>query len=213
MEDSSGVTRRASRRRVITLTPNVVTWDARVHKTARSLVEAGWDVTVIGRAPAGGRSGDPVGNARVIALPVRGVAEGWRSRHLLRFDGLEAVLDEVKPDVIHAHGVETLGPAVEAKRHAAQAGGGVSVLYDALDHVEGVDRPDPSWRLAMMVEEEAHIGQVDGVLTVSEPLAALLAERYGLEELPAVVKNAPARRRGQPRERAPSDVRADCGLP
>jgi glycosyltransferase involved in cell wall biosynthesis len=213
MEDSSGVTRRASRTRVITLTANVVTWDARVRKTARTLVEAGWDVTVIGQASAGGQSEDPVGSARVIVLPLRGVAEGWRSRHLLGFDGLEAVLDEVKPDVIHAHGVETLGPAVEAKRISAQAGRAVSVVYDALDHVEGVDRPDPSWRLAMLVEEEAHIGQVDGVVTVSEPLAALLAERYGLEELPAVVKNAPGRWRQQPREHAPSDVRADCGLP
>src|SRR5207237_8876153 len=98
-------------------------------------------------------------------------------------------------------------------RRAAPAGGALSVLDSALDPLERADRPEPSSLLAMMVEEEAHIGQVDGVLTVSEPLAALLAERYGLEELPAVVKNAPARRLGQPRERAPSDVRADCGLP
>ena len=45
----------------------------------------------------------------------------------------------------------------------------------------------------MLVEEHRHIADVDGIMTVSEPLAELLQERYRLLEKPVVVKNAPER--------------------
>lgn len=52
---SDGTTAAVSTRgRVVMLVDNGVIGDSRVQKAARSAADAGWDVVLLGRAPAGG---------------------------------------------------------------------------------------------------------------------------------------------------------------
>lgn len=200
-------------RKVTIITGNVVAWDGRAQKIAISLAKAGWDVTVIGRPAKNGWEEGALGRVRVVELAPRRRSGTWRQRHVVDLEGVESALVELEPDVIHAHAVETLPLAVAGKRRGEADGRAVGLVYDAHEHVAGVDRPDPTWRLAMLVEEREGIERADGVVTVSEPLADLLQRRYGLRERPAVVANAPERdpfaAEGGARR---SDVRADCGL-
>src|SRR2546421_211767 len=179
--------------KIVMITVDLVAWDGRAQKIARSLRAAGCDVTLIGRSSTGFREAFLLREVNVVELPPRASSGGWRQRHLVDLAMLLPLLDELEPDVVHAHGVETLGLAVAGKLRRKSAGQRVRVIYDAHEHVAGVDRPDPTWRLAMLVEEHRHIADVDGIMTVSEPLAELLQERYGLREKPVVVKNAPDR--------------------
>ncbi|MBI3429357.1 MAG: glycosyltransferase family 4 protein [Actinobacteria bacterium] len=106
------------------------------------------------------------------------------------------VIDELKPDIIHANDCDTLGLAMRAKRRAFIKGRSIRVLYDAHEYVSGVHRKHPNWRLAMTMLERSSIKRVDAVMTVSETIAGMLADDYQLKERPAVVLNAP--RRQQP---------------
>jgi glycogen(starch) synthase len=188
-------------------------WDGRAQKMARSLADAGWDAWLIARSETGRPDISALGRANVMKLPGRMPAEGWRRKHLVEFDMFDEVLDDLRPDVIHAHAVEALGLAVRVKRRAEEAGRAVKLVYDAHEYIAGVDRPDATWRLAMLVEESKHIGLADGVLTVIEPLAELLREQYGLVESPLVVTLAAERHPPQLKDDGEvSDVRSDCGL-
>src|SRR5437867_3472813 len=116
--------------RVLMLTANLVAWDARVRKMARTAAEAGWDVTVISRSRTGRREESTIGGARVLELPVRSAADDWHGRHLPHFEGLARVAGELHPDLVHAHAIETLGVAIEVKQSAAKDGRPVNVVYD-----------------------------------------------------------------------------------
>lgn len=61
---------RAGRGRVVMLVDNDVERDSRVQKQARSMAEAGWDVTLLGRAGRGGARRWTIGDAKVRLLPV-----------------------------------------------------------------------------------------------------------------------------------------------
>src|SRR5438094_892153 len=159
------------------LTINRVAYDARVRKAARSLVEAGWDVMVVGRSSSASNETSSVGGARLIEVPVSPAGVDWRARHLPRFETFDALIDELQPDVVHAHAIQTLGVAMAAKDRARRERRDLKVVYDAHENVDGVHRPDPTWRLAMLTEEDRYIGGVDGVITVSDPLAELLQRR------------------------------------
>jgi glycogen synthase len=199
--------------RTVIVTFNLVAWDGRAQKVARSLAEAGWDVWLVGGSETGLREISTLGRARVVKLPGRIPAEGWRRRHLIEFEQFDEVLDDLRPDVIHAHAVEALGLAVRVKRRAEEEGRAVTLVYDVHDYIAGVDRPDRTWRLAMLVEEATHVASADGVMTLSEPLADLLEQRYELAERPVVVTLAAERRPPELEgEGERSDVRTDCGL-
>ena len=199
--------------RTVIVTFNLAVWDGRAQKMARSLAGAGWDAWLVGRSETGHQETSTLGGAGMIRLPGRPPAAGWGRRHLVEFDRFDEVLDDLRPDVIHAHAVETLGLAVRVKRRAQERDRAVKLVYDAHEDISGVHRPDPTWRLAMLVEESKHIGMADGVITVNEQLAELLRRRYDLSESPVVVTLAAERRPpilGQ--DGHLSDVRSDCGL-
>ncbi len=105
--------------------------------------------------------------------------------------GYGPVLDELAPDLIHAHDVDTLGIAVRAALRARRAGRVVQVVYDAHEYVAGIRRDDPSWLPVMLGQERRYLPHVDAVVTVSAELAGILAEAYQLPTRPAVVANAP----------------------
>jgi glycosyltransferase involved in cell wall biosynthesis len=66
----------------------------------------------------------------------------------------------------------------------------------------------------MLADEYEYISLADAVMTVTSQLAQALRVRYGLRELPVVVKNAPERRAQDVETDVElSDIRTDCGLP
>ena len=103
------------------------------------------------------------------------------------------VIDELRPDIIHANDCDTLGLALRAKKRAAAQGRTIAVLYDAHEYVKGVHRKHPVWQTAMALLESNSIKRVDGVMTVSETIAGMLQNDYALTHRPSVVLNAPRR--------------------
>lgn len=103
------------------------------------------------------------------------------------------IIDELKPDIIHANDCDTLGLALRAKKRAAWSGRSIAVLYDAHEYVQGVHRKHPTWQIAMTLLERSSIKRVDAVMTVSETIAGMLSDDYKLSVRPTVVLNAPRR--------------------
>ena len=121
------------------------------------------------------------------------------------------LIDQVRPDIIHANDCDTLGLAMRAKRRAFIKGRTVRILYDAHEYVQGVHRKHPNWRLAMTTLERFGMKRVDAVMTVSETIAGMLAADYQLKDRPSVVLNAP--RREQPKiDETLQTIRRKVGL-
>lgn len=107
------------------------------------------------------------------------------------------MIDQINPDIIHANDCDTLGLALRAKKRASARGKKIAILYDAHEYIQGVHRKHPVWQSAMTLLERTSIKRVDTVMTVSEIIAGMLAQDYGLQIRPTVVLNAP--RRVQPK--------------
>ncbi len=128
------------------------------------------------------------------------------------------VLDELAPDVIHAHDVHFLAVAGRAVARARLGAGGrpgrtVPWIYDAHEWVPGLSRY--GGRTARVVAawaalEKRWAPRADRVITVSPPLAAALRERHHLGRLPEVVLNVPPL--GEHAE-GESSVRRAAGVP
>ncbi|GAA4964381.1 hypothetical protein GCM10023205_30610 [Yinghuangia aomiensis] len=298
---------------------NHIDGDSRVQKTARSAAEAGWDVVLLGRARGTVREEYPLGPARVVRVPLRMTAQGYRKdnpprglagrlgyrsgeqarmrvdarralradldverrllalrggdlRGRLRVTGLAAadrtrgywiearrrlyqraaakaaepgardrlaagvgrdggawrtqpqlvdfdtafapVIAELRPDLLHAHDFDTIGLVTRSALKLRAAGSPVKIVYDAHEYIAGWDRPgDPAFRPAMSAQERKYIPLADGVVTVSDAIADLLAADHRLPVRPTVVCNAPtvAELASGTAEPVP-DVRAAAGL-
>jgi len=104
------------------------------------------------------------------------------------------VLDELAPDVVHAHHPVVLGTAVRAARRRRAAGQRCLVVYDAREDFAGLpvqEQGHPRRHAVLLREEARYIRAVDAVVTVSEPIAQTLARRYRLPQAPTVVLNVP----------------------
>jgi glycosyltransferase involved in cell wall biosynthesis len=104
------------------------------------------------------------------------------------------VLDELKPDIIHAHHPLVLGTASRAARRRRALGHPCAVVYDARENFAGIPAQEQgNWRRhSVLVREEArYIRDAAVVITVSEPIADVLQERYQLPRRPSVVLNVP----------------------
>lgn len=109
----------------------------------------------------------------------------WISRHI-RFAYLKEVLN-FKPDIIHAHDLETLRAASYFKKLI-----GCKVIYDA--HEFEIDRNPPMGKLSKLYvshQEREYIKSVDLVVTVSNEIACELQTNYSLKEKPIVIFNIP----------------------
>ncbi|WP_328475933.1 glycosyltransferase family 4 protein [Actinoplanes sp. NBC_00393] len=73
--------------RVVMLVDNGVHGDSRVQKTARSVAEAGWDVTLLGCSPTAEEQQWTLGPARVRLLPMGGDRSGAIRQRLVRRGG------------------------------------------------------------------------------------------------------------------------------
>jgi glycosyltransferase involved in cell wall biosynthesis len=149
---------------------------------------------------------------------VNRIAVGARWRRLLPEvqdyeDTFGPALDELGPDLIHAHDVQILGVAARAKARAGAEGRHLSVLYDAHEYVAGLSQYGGRTKrkvAAWSQLEREFVHQTDHVVTVSPQLARELHRRYHLKATPTVVLNTPLEQARSSTAR--SDVRAVAGL-
>jgi glycogen(starch) synthase len=122
------------------------------------------------------------------------------------------VVDELRPDLIHAHDFRMLGVGARAALRARARGRDVKLVWDAHEFLPGIKpyNDHPRWHPAQCAHEREYAPYADAVVTVSEALADLLVDEHGLPERPAVVLNAPeATPNDHPR---PPDLRELCGI-
>ena len=121
------------------------------------------------------------------------------------------VIDELKPDLIHANDFRMLGVGARAKVRATEAGRTTKLVWDAHEYVPGLKpwRNNRRWLPAHIAYEREYAPYADAVMTVSPALAEMLQAGHHLAERPHVVLNAPdITPSGAP---APS-IRDRCGL-
>ena len=103
------------------------------------------------------------------------------------------VIDELRPDLIHANDFQMLGVGARAKARAGAAGREVKLVWDAHEYLPGMKpwKNHPWWKPAQLAHEREYAPAADAVVTVSAMVADLLRERHGLPETPAIVMNVP----------------------
>ena len=121
-----------------------------------------------------------------------------------------STIDELQPDLIHAHDFRMLGVGARAAQRARTAGREVKLLWDAHEFLPGARprRDNARWLPAHLAYEREYVPYADAVVTVSDTLADLLQREHRLAERPAVVLNAP----GQTPDEPVPDLRALAGV-
>jgi glycosyltransferase involved in cell wall biosynthesis len=138
---------------------------------------------------------------------LRGRAKGWSELVDLEV-AFGGELDRLRPALVHANDVMTLGVAVRAAERSRGRGSQMRIVYDAHELVTGLDHL-PRGVVAAYVQHETRYAPVaDAVVTVSEPLADNLVRRLDLPARPTVVMNVPD---GSNRT-TDTSVRRACGL-
>ncbi|HVM25455.1 MAG TPA: glycosyltransferase [Candidatus Limnocylindrales bacterium] len=179
-------------RRVVMLVRNVYTHDSRVEKEARTLVEAGYAVTIVADAGPGLPERERRDDSDVVRVARRGSRlPGIRFIvHELR---LLRTLLRLRPEILHAHDSNALIPVALAARRL-----GIGFVYDAHDLWLGRPRRERS-RLGFFLHqawytviERLLIPRAAAAITVSPPIVRHLQDRYGLDHV-ALVANYPER--------------------
>ncbi|MEU5724621.1 glycosyltransferase [Micromonospora sp. NPDC047738] len=125
------------------------------------------------------------------------------------------VIDELRPDLIHAHDFRMLGVAARAVLRARAAGRPVKLVWDAHEWLPGAKprRDNARWLPAHLAYVREYVGHADAVVTVSDTLAELLQRDHGLTERPTVLLNAPATADEPAGDTEPApDLRRLCGV-
>ena len=169
---------------------NPYTHDTRVEKEARTLSGAGYSVTVVCEAAAGLPSFEERDGIRVVrtarSLPSIPI---WRFLDYGRT--LERAIVETRPQILHAHDSDALGPVASAARRL-----GVPFVYDAHELWLGQGRRGRSWpyfaamSVFFSILERRLVPRSAAQLTVSPPIARWLERRYHLQHV-ALVPNYP----------------------
>ena len=178
--------------RIVMLVRNTYTHDTRVEKEARTLSDAGFEVTVVADAAPGlpereTRDGSTVIRVERIAAAIPGL------RFFLHQARLARVLRRLQPAVLHAHDTNALIPVALA----AQALG-IPFVYDAHDLWLGRPRRERSRvyfainQLFYSLVERLFVPRAAATLTVSPPIARHLERKYGIDP-EALVPNYPDR--------------------
>jgi glycosyltransferase involved in cell wall biosynthesis len=194
--------------RIVMLLHKSVEHDSRVRREGRALVGAGHEVVVV-HAPKGadGLGGELDGfELRAVAAP--GWAR-WLPAAVRRGLLVLAFVREVRrvgADAVHAHDVAMLGPGVVGAWLTR-----ARLVYDSHEYAVGVPYRERLWAWLVRTLERGLIGRADAVITVSDGIAERLRERYGLAELPAVVRNLPDPGETDPGFEA-ADLRAALGM-
>jgi glycosyltransferase involved in cell wall biosynthesis len=162
------------------LVRNPFTHDSRVEKEARTLRDAGYDLTIVAHAGPGLPAHEVRDRIEVRRIP-RPTRRVPFARFLLHARALRRALVAVAPDVIHAHDSDALGPVAAAAREL-----GIGFVYDA--HELWLGRPRRGRGRLYFALNQLWFGWVERRLipraaawmTVSAPIARHLERRYGV---------------------------------
>jgi glycosyltransferase involved in cell wall biosynthesis len=104
-----------------------------------------------------------------------------------------AAIDDIAPDLIHAHDFRMLGVGARAAQRAWSRGRGAKLVWDAHEFLPGARprRDNARWLPAHLAYEREYVPYADAVVTVSDALADLLQREHHLPRRPDVVLNAP----------------------
>jgi glycosyltransferase involved in cell wall biosynthesis len=125
------------------------------------------------------------------------------------------VIDELAPDLIHAHDFRMIGVGARAAARAKANGRDVKLIWDAHEYLPGITpwRDNGGrWHAAHLAYEHEYVPYADAVITVSPMLAGMLQEQHHLTQRPAVVLNAPAVSHARVGDEPVPDLRAICGI-
>ena len=172
---------------------NPYTHDTRVEKEARALSGAGFSVTVVCDFAAGLAQSELRDGVRIVRVKRSGPSiPGWRFLHHGRT--LTRALVETRPQILHAHDSDTLGPVAAAARRL-----GVPFVYDAHELWLGRPRRGRSRlyfalsHLFFAVLQHRLIPRSAAQITVSPPIARWLERRYRLQHVALVPNYSEAR--------------------
>ena len=184
-----------------------VTYDTRVQREARALVDAGHRVTVVqlGAASPSTRSGG-YGFALVAVTPAAALKEHIPLKAYRLLYGLSVIRAALRtrPDVVHAHDVAMLAPAYAISRLTR-----ARLVYDTHELAVGVPYRSRGWPILVRTVERLLVRRCDAIVTVSAGIARRLADIYGLDRLPIVLKNVPE----EANEEAKAiDIRIELGI-
>ncbi len=172
--------------RIVMLVRNAYTHDTRVEKEARTLIEAGFEVTVVADAAPGLPERETRDGSSVIRVP-RTAAAIPGLRFLLHEWRLARRLTELRPTYLHAHDSNALLAVATAAGRL-----GVPFVLDAHELWLGRpprDRPAPyrfAFRAWYTVLERLLVPRAAAVVTVSPPIARHLERRYRLRTVELV---------------------------
>jgi len=175
--------------RITMLLHKSVLFDSRVRREAQALAAAGHAVCVVELAAVGPGEATLDGFARRSCLP-----PGWMRRRLpfglYRLAFLYTFVRTAvatRPDVIHAHDAAMLAPGLAAARLA-----GARLVYDSHELATSVPYRERAWAWFVAGIERAVVPRCAAVITVSDGIAARIAQRYRLAATPTVVRNVSA---------------------
>lgn len=127
--------------------------------------------------------------------PVGEVDFSWRTAlpHVVTMvKAMEGAVIDLDPDLL-VMDVHLLPLGVAVAEAQAAKGKRVGLVYDAREYVYGLASDDPSVTRGFPALEAEFIDRMDATVTVCEPIAESLAERYRLPVVPPLVPNAPLR--------------------
>lgn len=125
----------------------------------------------------------------------------------------DPIIDDLEWDVIHAHDVHMMGVASRAVARRKKRGLKACWIYDAHELVSGLSVYPPRTQRrvnAFYAMEREYLRHASGIITVSDPLADVLTQQYGLHMRPTVVMNTPDA--GALTVSATTEVRSTLGL-
>lgn len=168
-----------------------VVHDSRVRREARTLAEAGHDVTVLELAQISEEDCRLDGFHRRSAMP-GAWARRWLPFHAYRAIFLVSFLREVirlRPDVIHAHDAAMLLPGLIGARLT-----GAALVYDSHELATSVPYRERAWAWFVGAIERLAVPRTRAVITVSDGIADRLQQLYDIRARPVVVRNVSALR-------------------
>jgi glycosyltransferase involved in cell wall biosynthesis len=191
---------------IVSVVFNAVAGDSRVIKTARAALNKGFDATIIGYSKTAMPSATSVESIPVLLIPnpnliLRCLVRQPRRLHQWDVDlwvqatselMLQPIL-RLKPDLLHSHDMYGLAAAALARSAMIAQGRTVPWVHDVHEYVIGCTHLGENFYRTATSIEPRYIREPDVLLTVSDALAAILAERYELPQPPVVTYNTPYR--------------------
>jgi glycosyltransferase involved in cell wall biosynthesis len=188
---------------VVMIVLNDIVHDGRVLKTAQTLINHGYSVTLLGmwRTQHSALKATRIGGARALIFPnptsflrnSRVRALNWEHTVAYLRATMWRYVEEANPRFIHTHDYHAVPLGFEFTRRLRDRGHRVHWLHDFHEYVPGYDHMEADWQEAILAHEERAVCAMDHRFTVSPLIATWLEDRYGLAEAPTVVLNTPAR--------------------